>query len=68
MTRLIAHPPLRLTADHEGRIVRKRDNHARRFRVGIVEDAHVVLEEERTGRLFTLTDLRTYELEPEGDA
>ena len=68
MTRLIATPRLVLTPAHEGRIVRKRDNHARRFRVCEVLPERVIFEDLQTGRLFPLSDYSTYELTAEGDA
>lgn len=68
MTTLLADPRPILTADHEGRIMRKRDNHFRRFRVLEVLPERVILEDLQTGRIFPLTDLTTYELTAEGDA
>jgi hypothetical protein len=68
MTRLIATPRLVLTAAHEGRIVRKRDNHARRFRVCEVLPERVIFEDLQTGQVFPLFDYSTYELTPENAA
>ena len=68
MTRLIATPRPVLTAAHEGRIVRKRDNHKRRFRVVEVLPERVIFEDLQTGQVFPLFDYSTYELTPKGAA
>jgi hypothetical protein len=44
-----------------GRVLRKRDNPMRRFKILAVEGENVTLEDQITHQVFALSDLRTYE-------
>ena len=53
----------RVTPQDIGRVIRKRDNHSRRFAIVDVQGDVVTLEDQVFFGIpaFTLTDLRTYE-------
>jgi hypothetical protein len=53
-----------VTAVDVNRIIRKRDNPRRRFRIVEVEDDHAVVLDLRNGEIVNLFDLNTYEWEP----
>ncbi len=52
---------MRLTQQDVGRVIRKRDNHMRRFVITQITGDEVTLEDMIFGQEFTITDLRTYE-------
>ena len=53
-----------VTAVDVNRIIRKRDNPRRRFRIVEIEDDHTVVLDLRNGEIVNLFDLQTYEWEP----
>ena len=52
---------MRLTRQDVGRVIRKRDNHMRRFVITQITGDEVRLEDLIFGQTFTVTDVRTYE-------
>lgn len=53
-----------VTAVDVNRIIRKRDNQRRRFRIVEVEGDRAVVLDLRNGEIVNLFDLHTYEWEP----